>query len=108
MSHGIEAKWIIGCPLFVEPKAQEPLTLWAITPERISRFNLHWVKTCLHRRWLVFCTLAGIAMFGLFALKQLALEAYPDVGDVTAQVITQYPGTTCSTPRTTPRRRNWL
>ena len=51
-----------------------------------------WVKTCLHRRWLVFCTLAGIAIFGLFALKQLAIEAYPDVGDVTAQVITQYPG----------------
>ncbi|MGO8675777.1 MAG: efflux RND transporter permease subunit [Limisphaerales bacterium] len=54
----------------------------------IARF----VGFCLHRRWLMFAVLAGISIFGFYALRQLAIEAYPDVGDVTAQVITQYPG----------------
>ncbi len=54
----------------------------------IARF----VSFCLHRRWLMFAVFSGISVFGIYALKQLAIEAYPDVGDVTAQVITQYPG----------------
>ncbi len=54
----------------------------------IARF----VTFCLQRRWMMFTLVASISIFGFYALKQLAVEAYPDVGDVTAQVITQYPG----------------
>ncbi len=54
----------------------------------IGRF----VAYCLHRRWLMLAVFIGLSVFGLYALKQLAIEAYPDIGDVTAQVITQYPG----------------
>lgn len=54
----------------------------------IARF----VAFCLHRRWLMLAVFVGISLFGLYALKQLAIEAYPDIGDVTAQVITPYPG----------------
>jgi heavy metal efflux system protein len=45
------------------------------------------------RRWkimiVVFCLLA---MFGYTSWKQLSIEAYPDIADVTVQVITQVPG----------------
>ena len=54
----------------------------------IARF----VTFCLHRRWMMLTLVVSISIFGIYALKQLAIEAYPDVGDVTAQVITQYPG----------------
>ena len=50
------------------------------------------VEFCLRRRWLMLAVFAGISLYGLHALKQLAIEAYPDIGDVTAQVITPYPG----------------
>ncbi|HEV3456807.1 MAG TPA: CusA/CzcA family heavy metal efflux RND transporter [Thermoanaerobaculia bacterium] len=50
------------------------------------------VAFCLRRRWLVMTALAALAAFGLYALRRLDVEAYPDIGDVTAQVITQYPG----------------
>lgn len=33
-----------------------------------------------------------IAMYGYYSWTQLALEAYPDIADVTSQVITQAPG----------------
>jgi cobalt-zinc-cadmium resistance protein CzcA len=54
----------------------------------IARF----VTFCLHRRWMMLTLVVSISVFGIYAWKQLAIEAYPDVGDVTAQVITQYPG----------------
>ena len=50
------------------------------------------VAYCLHRRWMMLTLVAGIIIFGIYSLRQLAIEAYPDVGDVTAQVITPYPG----------------
>ncbi len=50
------------------------------------------VGFCLGRRWLVMAVLAAISAFGLYALRRLDVDAYPDIGDVTAQVITQYPG----------------
>jgi cobalt-zinc-cadmium resistance protein CzcA len=50
------------------------------------------VAFCLRRRWLVMTALVALSAFGLYALRQLNVEAYPDIGDVTAQVITQYPG----------------
>jgi len=54
----------------------------------IARF----IELCLLRRILVFTILVGLSIFGVYSLQQLAVEAYPDIGDVTAQVITQYPG----------------
>jgi len=50
------------------------------------------VSFCLRRRGLMLAVFACLSVFGFYALKQLAIEAYPDIGDVTAQVITQYPG----------------
>jgi cobalt-zinc-cadmium resistance protein CzcA len=50
------------------------------------------VTFCLARRWLIMAVLAAISIFGLYSLRRLDVEAYPDIGDVTAQVITQYPG----------------
>ncbi len=50
------------------------------------------VTFCLHRRWLVLTVVMGIALYGVYAWKQLAVEAFPDIADVTTQVITMYPG----------------
>ncbi len=50
------------------------------------------IDFCLRRRVLMLAVFAGFSIAGFYALKQLSVEAYPDIGDVTAQVITQYPG----------------
>jgi cobalt-zinc-cadmium resistance protein CzcA len=50
------------------------------------------VSACLHRRWLVLAVFALVAVFGWFSFKSLAIEAYPDIADTSAQVITQHPG----------------
>jgi len=54
----------------------------------IARF----VGFCLHRRGLMLAIFLTFSVLGFYALKQLNIDAYPDIGDVTAQVITQYPG----------------
>jgi cobalt-zinc-cadmium resistance protein CzcA len=54
----------------------------------IARF----VTLCLHRRKLVWLVTILIAIFGYLSWKQLSIEAYPDIADVSSQVITQYPG----------------
>ncbi|MEO7110935.1 MAG: CusA/CzcA family heavy metal efflux RND transporter [Polyangiaceae bacterium] len=54
----------------------------------IDRF----VAACLQRRWLVAAVFMMIAVFGYYAWTSLAVEAYPDIADVTAQVVTQFPG----------------
>src|ERR1700741_2553350 len=53
---------------------------------------MRFVTFCLHRRKLVWLIAFFIAIFGYFSWKQLDVEAYPDIADVTSQVITQYPG----------------
>ena len=50
------------------------------------------VTFCLHRRWLVLTVVLGFALYGIHAWNQLAVEAFPDIADVTSQVITMYPG----------------
>ncbi len=50
------------------------------------------VATCLHRRWLVLAIFGLIAVFGYYSWTELSLEAYPDIADTTAQVVTQFPG----------------
>src|ERR1700751_1685501 len=50
------------------------------------------VGFCLHRRNAVFVLAALLAAYGVYAWKTLSVEAYPELGDVAAQVTTQVPG----------------
>src|ERR1700753_1191488 len=50
------------------------------------------VSFCLHRRIAVFILAALLAGYGVYAWKTLSVEAYPELGDVAAQVSTQIPG----------------
>ncbi|HJZ63562.1 MAG TPA: CusA/CzcA family heavy metal efflux RND transporter [Candidatus Acidoferrum sp.] len=54
----------------------------------IERF----VTLCLRRRQLVWLIAILMCIFGYVSWKALEIEAYPDIADVTSQVITQYPG----------------
>jgi cobalt-zinc-cadmium resistance protein CzcA len=45
------------------------------------------------KRWKIMIVVFSIiALFGYTSFKQLSIEAYPDIADVTVQVITQVPG----------------
>jgi cobalt-zinc-cadmium resistance protein CzcA len=44
------------------------------------------------RRWLILALFLLISVFGYYAWTQLSIEAYPDIGDVTSQVVTQVSG----------------
>ncbi|MBP3943981.1 efflux RND transporter permease subunit [Sphingobacteriaceae bacterium WQ 2009] len=46
----------------------------------------------LRRRWLIFSLFALLCLLGVLSWKRLAMEAYPDIGDVSSQVVTQVPG----------------
>jgi heavy metal efflux system protein len=50
------------------------------------------VAWCLHRRVAVFVLAALCAGYGIYAWETLSVEAYPELGDVAAQVTTQIPG----------------
>src|SRR5271169_4031225 len=50
------------------------------------------VAFCLHRRVAVFILAALLAAYGVYAWETLSVEAYPELGDVAAQVTTQVPG----------------
>jgi len=50
------------------------------------------IAWCLHRRSLVFGIAVLVMLYGHYAWTQLAVEAYPELSDVTAQVTTQVPG----------------
>ncbi|MFO0650468.1 MAG: CusA/CzcA family heavy metal efflux RND transporter [Polyangiales bacterium] len=50
------------------------------------------VRNALARRWLVLAVFILVAAFGYASWKELAVEAYPDIADTTAQVITQFSG----------------
>lgn len=50
------------------------------------------VTSALHRRWLVLVVFLLLGAFGYLSWQELAIEAYPDIADTTAQVVTQYPG----------------
>jgi len=54
----------------------------------IARF----VAFCLAKRWLVLAVFVLLAIFGVYSWRQLSIEAYPDIADTTAQVVTQYLG----------------
>lgn len=50
------------------------------------------VGFCLHRRVAIIILAALLSGFGAYAWETLSVEAYPDLGDVAAQVTTQMPG----------------
>ncbi|MDE6121469.1 MAG: efflux RND transporter permease subunit, partial [Muribaculaceae bacterium] len=46
----------------------------------------------IRKRGLVFAIFALVGIIGYFCWKRLAIDAYPDIADVTVQVVTQVPG----------------
>jgi cobalt-zinc-cadmium resistance protein CzcA len=50
------------------------------------------VGFALRKRLVIMAIAIFTAMYGYYSWTQLALEAYPDIADVTSQVITQAPG----------------
>src|SRR5579864_6858606 len=50
------------------------------------------VAFCLHRRVAVIVVAVLLSVFGIYAWETLSVEAYPELGDVAAQVSTQVPG----------------
>jgi cobalt-zinc-cadmium resistance protein CzcA len=50
------------------------------------------VGICLHRRVAVIILAVLLAGYGIYAWETLSVEAYPELGDVAAQVTTQVPG----------------
>ena len=50
------------------------------------------VAFCLHRRIAVIVLMLLAVGFGIYAWETLSVEAYPELGDVAAQVTTQVPG----------------
>ncbi|MBN9385498.1 MAG: efflux RND transporter permease subunit [Chitinophagaceae bacterium] len=50
------------------------------------------IFTAIQKRWLFVALFALLAVFGYYSWQQLSVEAYPDIADVTSQVITQVPG----------------
>jgi cobalt-zinc-cadmium resistance protein CzcA len=49
-------------------------------------------ETTLAKRWLIAALFVLLCLFGYYSWTQLSIEAYPDIGDVTSQVVTQVPG----------------
>lgn len=50
------------------------------------------MRLFVKRRWLIVALFAIIGMAGIYSWNQLAIDAYPDIADVTVQVVTQVPG----------------
>lgn len=50
------------------------------------------ILTTIQKRWLMAALFTLLAVFGYLSWKQLSIEAYPDIADVTSQVVTQVPG----------------
>lgn len=50
------------------------------------------IFTAINKRWLFVALFILLAVFGYYSWTQLSVEAYPDIADVTSQVVTQVPG----------------
>lgn len=48
--------------------------------------------TIIQKRWVIASLFVLICLFGYYSWTQLTIEAYPDIADVTSQVVTQVPG----------------
>lgn len=50
------------------------------------------IFTAIQKRWLFVALFLLLSVFGYYSWQHLAIEAYPDIADVTSQVVTQVPG----------------
>ncbi len=50
------------------------------------------VRVAIIKRWLAVALFCLLGVFGYMSWLELSIEAYPDIADTTAQVITQWPG----------------
>jgi cobalt-zinc-cadmium resistance protein CzcA len=50
------------------------------------------INTLIHRRWLMLTIFVVLSGVGIYAWRQLAIDAYPDIADVTVGIATQVPG----------------
>ena len=50
------------------------------------------IQAAIQHRWIMVALFLLLAIFGYYSWKQLSIEAYPDIADVTVQVVTQVPG----------------
>jgi cobalt-zinc-cadmium resistance protein CzcA len=50
------------------------------------------MNTLINRRWLMLTIFVLLSALGIYAWKQLAIDAYPDIADVSVGVATQVPG----------------
>ena len=50
------------------------------------------ILTAIRKRWMMVALFFLICILGFYSWRQLSIEAYPDIADVTVQVITQVPG----------------
>lgn len=48
--------------------------------------------TIIQKRWVIASLFVLLSLFGYYSWTQLTIEAYPDIADVTSQVVTQVPG----------------
>lgn len=55
----------------------------------MAKLFLDWVTG---HRWLVISLFCIITFLGIWSWRQLPIDAYPDIADVTVQVVTQVPG----------------
>ena len=51
------------------------------------------ISICLRKRLVVIMVAILLAVFGYYSWTKMAVEAYPDIGDVTAQVVNPGAGT---------------
>ncbi|MEJ5056280.1 efflux RND transporter permease subunit [Sphingobacterium sp. MYb382] len=50
------------------------------------------IEISITKRWVMVALFTLMAFFGYYSWKQLSVEAYPDIADVTSQVVTQVNG----------------
>lgn len=50
------------------------------------------IHISIEKRWVMVVLFLLLGFFGYYAWQQLSIEAYPDIADVTSQVVTQVPG----------------
>jgi cobalt-zinc-cadmium resistance protein CzcA len=50
------------------------------------------MNTLINRRWLMLTIFVLLSGLGIYAWKQLAVDAYPDIADVSVGIATQVPG----------------
>jgi len=50
------------------------------------------ISIAIRKRWILLSVFLLTGIFGIYSWNQLSIEAYPDIADVTVQVVTQVPG----------------